>query len=235
MESNLDDYIAPNKKLDASKIIKEWFPEIKADIFISHSHKDEELAIGLSGWLQDELGLTSFIDSCVWGYSNDLLKTLDNEYCKNQWDNTYSYQKRNHSTSHVHMMLSTALSNMIDNCECLIFLNTPSSISTSDIDDSNKTDSPWIFSEIVTSKLIKNKKPERLYIVGLESIATLDEAIKVIATLKMEIEYDANLNHLVSINDSSLKNWRLSCLKQHISKEPALDELYRISGLHNGH
>ena len=31
--------------LDGSLLSKEWFPEIKADVFISHSHKDIATAI----------------------------------------------------------------------------------------------------------------------------------------------------------------------------------------------
>ena len=55
----------------------------------------------------------------------------------------YDYNKRNYSTSHVHMMLSTALTMMMDEAECVIFLNTPNALSTKDI--VHKTESPWIF------------------------------------------------------------------------------------------
>lgn len=32
-----------------TQIEKDWFPQMEADIFISHSHIDEELAKGLAG------------------------------------------------------------------------------------------------------------------------------------------------------------------------------------------
>ena len=67
--------------LDGTKMQENWFPQIKADIFISHSHEDEELALALAGYLKDSFELTAFIDSCVWGYANDLLKMIDNKYC----------------------------------------------------------------------------------------------------------------------------------------------------------
>lgn len=51
-----------------------WFPKINADIFLSHSHKDEKLIIAFAGWLKDTFNLDVFIDSCIWGYSNDLQK-----------------------------------------------------------------------------------------------------------------------------------------------------------------
>ena len=111
--------------LDASRIEEEWFPKIDADVFISHSHKDQELAIGLAGWLRELFGITSFIDSCVWGYANDLLKIIDKNYCVNKRKpdgtvDTYNYNKRNQSTAHIHMILNAALYKMIDKTECLI-------------------------------------------------------------------------------------------------------------------
>lgn len=78
--------------------------------------------------LYDEFKLTAFVDSCVWGYCDDLLKQIDNEYCKKKDGKTYDYELRNYTTSHVHMMLSTALIEMIDNTECIMFYNTPSSV-----------------------------------------------------------------------------------------------------------
>jgi len=45
----------------------------------------------------------------------------------------YDYELRNYTTSHVHMMLSTALTEMIDNTECIMFYNT--SLSVSLVDD----------------------------------------------------------------------------------------------------
>ncbi len=41
---------------------------------LSHSHKDKKLAIEFAEWLKKEAGLTTFIDSCILGYSNELLK-----------------------------------------------------------------------------------------------------------------------------------------------------------------
>jgi hypothetical protein len=130
VKNTLDEFFTKDGYLNAEKMQENWFPSLDADIFISHSHRDEELAISLAGWLNEKLNIKSvFIDSCVWGYANDLLKSIDNEYCKNKFSETYDYEKRNISTSHVHMMLSTALSKMLDNSECCFFLHTPASVS----------------------------------------------------------------------------------------------------------
>src|SRR5256885_1298762 len=66
------------KIVDGTKLTDHWFPTVNADVFISHSHKDEEQAVKCAGWLKSKLGLNPFIDSCVWGYADNLLKQIDN-------------------------------------------------------------------------------------------------------------------------------------------------------------
>lgn len=128
IEENLDEFIFSDNSLDGTEIQNAWFPQVNADVFISHSHDDAKMAIMFAGWLKETFQLRSFVDSCIWGYANGLLKKIDNLFCRNGKENCYSYHKRSYSTSHVHMMLSSALTMMMDKTECLIFLDTPSSI-----------------------------------------------------------------------------------------------------------
>lgn len=227
IELELNKFLLPNGSLDGSKMQENWFPRVKADIFISHSHADEKLAISLAGWLYEEFGLIAFIDSCIWGYSNDLLKSIDDEYCQNSNGETYNYQKRNFSTSHVHMMLSTALTMMIDKTECIFFLNTPNSITASEV--ISRTKSPWIYSEIATTKMIRIKslssyRKQRVtesYSVG----GTIEKALTV--------EYEVNTDHLIQITNEDFIWWKLNWphKKPHLSdySHYALDELYNIT------
>lgn len=213
--------------LDGSKMQENWFPRIKADIFISHSHKDEALAIALAGWLQETFGLTAFIDSCVWGYANDLLKMIDDKYCLKDM-HSYSYEKRNYSTSHVHMMLSVALTQMIDNTECLFFLNTPNSITPDTI--INQTESPWIYSEIAISRLVRKKKLEEYRNVALLENRQFSSVIK--DTLK--VQYDLPTDHLTDIDADILKRWEDSFNEQFPQysedlKIHTLDKLYELT------
>jgi len=225
IETKIKSFIQPNGSLDGSKMQANWFPQISADVFISHSHKDEELAIAFSQWLNEKFGLNVFIDSCVWGYADELLKLIDNEYCLNLNSESYNYTKRNYSTSHVHMMLSTALSMMIDKTECIIFLNTPNSITTDNV--ISKTESPWIYSEIATTQFVR-KNSLRSYR-GVLLAMSLQKGGRVPI-----IEHKIDYKHLTSLDVNNLKDWCTQWPhkgKKYSSdhKQYALDVLYNIT------
>jgi hypothetical protein len=153
-----------SKVIDGTSIQNSWFPEIEANVFISHSHQDRKIAQNLAAWLYESFGIISFIDSDIWGYANDLLKQIDDNFCLYQ-DHVhniplYNYEKRNFSTAHVHAMLSNALIQMIDQTECLFFLNTPNSISVENTVN-DKTTSHWLYLELMVSQFIRQRIPER--------------------------------------------------------------------------
>ena len=222
---SLGSYIIDNETLDAEKIQKDWFPEVNAHIFISHSHKDESLAIALAGWLLNNFGLKAFIDSCVWGYANDLLKILDNQYCRNNKPDSYNYNKRNYSTSHVHMLLMTALNKMIDKTECVFFLNTENSVSiVSGIE--NRTLSPWIYGEIETTRIIEKHQPKR------ETIKMFNESRVLLEKAEdslLNIAYPMNTSHLYDLTPQTLQQWEQD---SKYGGEKALDRLYELTQPH---
>ena len=150
---SIDKYLLKDGSLSATAIEKDWFLGVDARFFLSHSHADETAVINLAGFLSKELGITSFIDSTVWGYADNLLKQIDEKYCLKAHDvngnSTYSYEKRNRTTAQVHLLLQGALAKMIDRCECLIFVNSPKSLKVSNIEEETSTGSPWIYSEIL--------------------------------------------------------------------------------------
>ena len=214
VRAELDKFILPNGNFDGKKMQDEWFPEIQADVFLSHSHADLDLTLFIASVLE-AYDLKVFIDSAVWGYANDLLRQIDNELCSNG-KGTYSYELRNYSTAHVHMMLSVALSKMIDKSECLFFLNTPNSVSTRGL-IKNKTESPWIYSEIAMSNLMRVKEPKR------QQVRSFAEGGKVELTLESRIEQELNLVDFIRFNNSDLINWT-----EAISEGThALDVLYK--------
>lgn len=198
VQNGLDAFFDGDGSLLATKIMDDWFPSAKADVFISHSHKDEKLAICLAGWLKERLGISSFIDSSVWGYSPELLKKLDKKFCLKE-SGYYDYDRRNITNGHVNMMLATSLTKMIDQCESIIFLNTPNSISCKGCIESDGTESPWIYAEIEATRLLREITPERRQIMfkaSMEERIALDEAISV--------KYDLNLKHLFHLDKSHI-------------------------------
>ena len=113
VEENLQAFMYGDNTLDASMMQSNWFPQTKAHVFLSHSHRDAHNAIAFAGWLYHFFKIDAFIDSAIWGYCDNLIQIIDNTYSRGA-DGEFDYTKRNISTSHVHMMLSTALTMMID-------------------------------------------------------------------------------------------------------------------------
>lgn len=227
VEEKLDSFKDHNGNLVASQIIAGWFPPIKADVFLSHSHKDEEIVLGLSGFLYRHFGITSFIDSGIWGYSDDLLRLLDDAYCYRESTGTYSYSMRNRSTSHVHIMLSIALMKMINSCECIMFVDTPNSISPKQyIKGGDETDSPWIYSEISMTSLVRRRSLLQHRDLLAKSARAMDSL-----TESFQIQYDVDLSHLIPLTDAQFTKWK-KCNKKGTE---ALDALYALEADKNGY
>lgn len=221
-------FLLDNGHIDGTALQNHWFGSIYADVFISHSHQDIEKVMVFAGWLKDKFDLTVFIDSCIWGYCDDLLKQIDDDYCKLADRKTYDYKLRNYTTSHVHTMLSAALLDMIDRTECLIFYNTPQSIIIEDelesVKNSDKTLSPWIYSELFATNVLRQQVPSRL--------KRLHESFEHRGMNRFNdsnlpfFEYDVNapLEDMIKLDDTLFTIWA----NQYNSKEHPLDVLYRI-------
>ena len=218
VHSLLDTYLASDGTLKAENIMADWFPQLDCNVFISHSHKDEKDAIKLSGWFRKKFSLKPFVDSCVWGYANKLLKEIDNRYCVTR-KNFYSYHKRNKTTEHVHLMLMNALRKMIDKCECIFFLNsTNAAYSFENLED--RTFSPWIFSELETVRTIRIRQPKRSSLKDFLS-ESLDESV----FDDLKISYPLDLNKLIPLSAKTMLNWQ----DKGKTGESALDVLYELT------
>jgi len=222
-EKAIDDYIR-GEAIDASQLQRDWFGPVESNVFISHSHKDLELVTGIAGFLQN-VGLSPFVDSFVWNHALDLINKLDKKYCYNEDKETFSYQMRNRSTSHVYLMLSSALNKMIDSCECILFINTDSSVTANKLikQGADFTASPWIYSEIETTRIIDKRRPLRLKnkVLSNEAFAN-DEA----ESRKLpEFHYELDMSHLASLNEREFQQWTQEA--QQIQGEALLDLLYK--------
>lgn len=188
IHNNLEKYRKINGDLDASAIQEDLFPQWDFDVFISHSHDDEILAKALAWWLQKNFNLKVFVDSAVWGYFSTLLKGIR---CNTTLLDT---------VSHAHMMLTMALMTMIDRTECLFFLNTPKSIN---LDEKFNMGiySPWLYTEIGISRMIKKKDPERYKSFSRENLQEKK-------LLKSSMWYQTDISHLTTLDADDLNSWQ---------------------------
>lgn len=126
---------------------------------------------------------------------------------------SYSYAKRNYSTSHVHMMLSISLMKMIDQTECLLFIDTPNSLNTKELIEA--TNSPWIFAEIALSQSLRRKSKEE----------HRNKLLRESAEDFSNIAYRLNTLHLKEITKDVFEQWHQ---KYKNDGGYGLDALYNI-------
>lgn len=219
IESNLSSYIRPDGRIDGELMVKDWFPIVNSHVFLSHSHADEALAITFSQWLFENFRIRTFIDSTVWGYADSLLKEIDDTYSKTEDGELYSYSLRNRTTAFVHNLLSASLSNMIDKCECLMFLNTPNSIIPKP--DKEETSSPWIFYELQQSAVVRS---------CIARTRFFSEGGVIAEAKDFKVALPAQTNHLIRLNGENLYKWRVAArnYKDFFHPEASLDLLYHL-------
>lgn len=211
IENALSEYIS-NSIVDGSKIQKDWFPEVDADIFLSHSSGDKELVNAIAGWLNDTFNLKCFVDSNVWCYAGDISEMLNSNYSnKRSNDNggyLYNHKQCLKVSEHVNTMLNIALQKMIDKCESVFLINTEKSIHiNSDSKSIDITYSPWIYSELVCSEIVR-KKPLYFYRYNKELYHSINESRRFEATSNnLTISYNAPTQHLIKINQDALEKW----------------------------
>ena len=201
--------------IDGERLAALWFPNYDAEVFISHSHSDKELATLLAGRLKRDLGIVSFVDSNVWGYRDALIETL-RRFCK--VDNDNDIQERMKISAHVDCMLNKAITQMMYSCECLFFLNTANSVSFADA-EKFKTCSPWISTELEIYRIIQ-KRPHN----AKPILEIANEQYSPASGWK--VYHDLRFDKVYRLDAHTLIDWiNKSCLRGE-SKYTALGELY---------
>lgn len=221
-----------NQTINGTLLGDNWFPQVKADIFLSHSHKDLELVQGVAGWLYKEFGLRCFIDSNVWGYSDDLLEILNSKYSNKRLDGSgvflYNHEKCIAASKHVDVMLNIALQRMIDQTEAIFLISTDNAVQRYGQTSNNKTYSPWIYSETVCSDIVR-KKPLSLY---RPEFWTFEKSINEQFELEhradaqegLNIAYEISTEHLIPLTHLDLLRWHIQQVHRPCSYP--LDMLY---------
>lgn len=221
--AELEKYLLEDgRTLDSERIISHLFSESECDVFISHSHKDQDLAIQIALNLR-ERGITAFVDSTVWGSSEDLLKKIDEKHCRPKGADTYNYKERNQSTAHVHMILMGALQKMIFRSPVLFFLNTENSLSLEhSIKDKTKTHSAWLYGELLFSRLIWEAEN---ITVSLEAGLAKSET----AMDSVQVAYTLDISHLKELNSRQFSYWleNLNFCRSSEQLHECLDEVMR--------
>ena len=229
IKKSLSIYIDPDGLLDASRIEEDWFPQslFSFDLFLSHSHKDEDIMVALAGYLHKKLGLNSFIDSQLWGYCADLQLKVDESCCRHDnVNNTWNYDDRNISTSYVHNMLMVALTKMMDSTECFFFAKTPSSTIKS---QATKTLSPWIYSELSISKMLRPVPKREDKVMLFES----DGRLKTFS-LEAQMKFSPPMEHLIKLSWYDILDW-VGEVDKNCSRDSnihPLDVLYKLKGIY---
>lgn len=228
----LTDYLLDgNNLLDGKAIMNNFFPHLEADIFLSHAHSDEDDVIKLAIKLES-LGLKVFVDSCIWGYADGLLKKVDNKFCLNESKTSYNYEMRNRTTSNVYMILNSALHKMISKTELLLFLQTNNSLKISNyISDKYYLSSPWIFSELTFASLCERTERRKIKVSGMSSLSqeAMDMAINeevIFAHEFPKTQYHISNNTFESWLKKPLSHTSNTTYERELSALRKLDELY---------
>lgn len=205
---NMISYIQADKKYTGEDNYNE---QKQFDIFIAHSNEDIRLAKSLACIIEEKFGLRCFLDSMYWS-NLEYLQTQMLINTKSQEDDILEYNKFLQIAKHCDILMAGALSNMIDKCECVFFLNTPNLSGGNLSDYMSKQYSPWIFYEIYCTSLIKKCVPERY-----KKSTAMKETHK-----DMYIDDNLNIKNLTQINEEDIVRWLSSINK----KENPLDTLY---------
>lgn len=245
----LHDYfdIEQGMSLDGSAIEAKFFPQVNADVFISHSHKDEEIASGLAGYLYEKYGLTSFIDSKVWKYVDTLITGLDDDYSlkRNERNHSvYDYENTLVTSTHGHMMLGNALLKMMDLCECFIFISTNNSNSLCNGSwfDYVRTNSAWLYFELSATRVLRKRTyaeyrgAEYFKVYKFETFSRIEES-----SIMPNVNYRIWKGHLINVTDYDFNDLDSKFCNMYSSdripykkgyeKLAALDLLYQIKGV----
>ena len=139
-------YAKSKTTFDAETIAEDFFAEFDADVFISHSHANINPVTAFAGYLKS-IGARPFVDSLVWRDAYNLLWELNNTYSRND-DGDLDYDDVAYTAAQIYMILNGALIDMMDRTKYFVFLGTEESI------QNGKTTSPWIYSELLYSKVL---------------------------------------------------------------------------------
>ena len=209
IEDAIINHFEEGTPLDGNLILKKWFPKYSVDVFISHSHADEDLANAFAGWLYEKFNITSFVDSNVWGYIDGLLDILNDNYSHKRsngdYGYTYDHECCKKASQHTNIMLLMSLQTMIDNAESVFFLNTDKSVNVINENGLSSTYSPWIYAELLCADLIRKKPLSEYRNKYFQENFAINAATE--SRAKLQINYNISTNNLKPLNEEKIIKW----------------------------
>lgn len=136
-------YNADNDRFDGTKMQEMLFPQIpQTSVFLSHSYGDIDQALAIQAQIKSK-NVKVFIDSLYW----QSVYKIQEELSKYDPDSVLK---------HLHVMLITAIAQMIQSSQYFLFLQSDNSISDIQGNNINKeTQSPWIYYELKIAEMLK--------------------------------------------------------------------------------
>lgn len=217
----VDDYlksVSGSFPLQGEYLETAYFPKRAYHVFISHSSSDKDVAMRFAGFLKLNFDLDCFVDSTVWGYYEDLVDQVFRHVLRHTViAENKKVELRKTVSTHVHCMLEKSLVQIMDDSECLFFLNTPNSVHCDSVRD--KTFSPWIYSEIEASRVLRDKSHK-------DRKRSVVENFSQNGAIRDFIEYPLNTGHLVKLTSQDVSSW-LSSLSYSAQRHPELQTYLR--------
>ncbi|MCQ2907115.1 TIR domain protein [Helicobacter pylori] len=144
-------YSNDNIVLNHNEIKEAFFspfkPQLKnAQVFLSHSHADINKALGVKGYLEENLDAECvFIDLLFWDHKDDVLNELA------------EYDDISRIKDAFTLILRESLQDMIEKCPYFVFLRSKNSVSNQGL--SRITHSAWIYEELKIAHSISESRP----------------------------------------------------------------------------
>ena len=162
---------------DANKLISQWFPIVKADVFLSHSHDSKGEVEALASYIESKTGKVVFVDSLYWDSADKMVELFYDFIAERDDKGRFKVDSLLKASEHVHCMLERSILAMMDKCDDFVFLDESSSVS-------NVTLSPWIYSELEFSK----------HLLGSEGM--IKEGVE---NFSVQVAYNKSLKHLSKV------------------------------------
>lgn len=175
-----DMYACINVQTTGQLIIKEdWFPELRIDVFLSHTWMNDGLQLAFVGWLYSTFGLRCMVDSYIWGNFGKLTDEYNGLYSnrrkKANGGEVFDYSCSNRVLNHIVSMLHIAAAKMMDKAEAVVLLNTDEDWDIYDNRVLSRTYLPWIYTEAVIVNSMRAKPLAEYRRQALDSESFMEE------------------------------------------------------------